>query len=446
MSKLDLNLSESGNVSLITAIVAPLLFLAAGLALDYARVISEKNQVQQAVDAAILASVTEATQFIEDNPGSSKWRQVAQIEFDRVLNANIDLSEISAEVQSDLNYDLSEGSITGRANYVGDIEGSLLTAVGYDKIDFTGVSEASTAATPSYIRVNFIMDVSNSMGIGATRSDQQKMLQEVNCAFACHYESAGIDQQNITPQDVRNLEQVRALGVTLRIDVAKKAAQEVVQTLEEQFTDHFRPEVGIYLFSNSLFELEPGTTLLERASRDIANLEIIGKNLQGGTNFHHSLSQFTNLAPTGGDGSSENDRRTFTILITDGIEYIVRAEENVGHFDFDVDPKGRKTNPAHNRSKQARMQLLDSLTCEPIKQANHELIVLNLEYMTDVEGASEKDMDFIRNHRNRLESEFADCASNNLFYSGRTPQDIEDALKKIQKVFSSGNSVAALTR
>lgn len=102
----DIGRDRSGNIALVGALAAIPLFLAIGIAVDYTRAASARNDLQSAVDAAVLAGARDAT---------TNWKTVAS----RMLAATVKTSD----------YTIASSSFTQDAsgNYFGTASGSVAT-------------------------------------------------------------------------------------------------------------------------------------------------------------------------------------------------------------------------------------------------------------------------------------------------------------------------------
>lgn len=120
--------SRSGQVALITALVAVPLAMAVGLAVDFARASTAREQMQTALDAAVIAGAR--------NAGSS-WTTVASTTFDADLAASVTVKSRSFALDAD-------------GNYGGTAVGALKTSFGgLFSIDVVTMSVKATAVRQS---------------------------------------------------------------------------------------------------------------------------------------------------------------------------------------------------------------------------------------------------------------------------------------------------------
>jgi hypothetical protein len=118
----------------------------------------------------------------------------------------------------------------------------FLGIIGASTMTMSGGS-VSTANMPKYVDFYLLLDNSPSMGVGATPTDVQIMVNNTSdkCAFACHDVSNSNNYYNLA----------KSLGVTTRIDVLRTATQQLMDTAAstETYSNQFR--MAIYDFGLS---------------------------------------------------------------------------------------------------------------------------------------------------------------------------------------------------
>ena len=123
--------SQKGTSAVMFALSAPLLFLAVGVAVDYSHAVTEEQQMQAAVDAAVLAGATSAASTTQAN-----GLTVASNYF------SSDISWSGPSAQFAFNAD---GGLTGTATY------SMPTLYS----SFTGISSLSLQVTATAAAASF---------------------------------------------------------------------------------------------------------------------------------------------------------------------------------------------------------------------------------------------------------------------------------------------------
>lgn len=91
----DFRSTRSGNVALVVALLAVPLAMSVGLTIDYTRASTAREQMQTALDAAVLAGAKN---------GTSTWTTVASATFDADLAADVTVKSKSFALDSEGNY------------------------------------------------------------------------------------------------------------------------------------------------------------------------------------------------------------------------------------------------------------------------------------------------------------------------------------------------------
>ena len=230
--------SRSGNTALIFALLAPLLILVAGGAIDVTNASMRQAQLQQAADAAAIGAVARTSPGFEaalvmptDGPiadgaitqtnaqaiFSANWRSPAGTTTPVITGASCGGGTLVCKTGLVVSSKITVTSVFTTA---------FLGIFGQHTINL-GVTSYASDNIPAYVNFYMLLDNTPSMGLGATSADitaLQNMTanapSDKNCAFACH-----------TTQDAAAdyYDQARALGagvITLRIDeVATATAQ-----------------------------------------------------------------------------------------------------------------------------------------------------------------------------------------------------------------------------
>mgnify|MGYP001765879191 CR=1 FL=1 len=117
---------RSGNIAIVSALGAIPLVLAAGIAVDYARAVSAKSDLQEAVDAAVLAGARD---------GTTNWKTVAA----KMLSTSIKTKDFTIAGSSFVN--------DASGNYVGTASGSIETTfAGAVAMQTIAISATATVA------------------------------------------------------------------------------------------------------------------------------------------------------------------------------------------------------------------------------------------------------------------------------------------------------------
>ena len=183
---------QSGNVAMMYALVAPVLLLASGAAIDYGRSASIQSELNAAADAAALAALTPAMM----QQSASTAQAAAQNMFIALT------SGISGIPQPQPAPSVAVGTVatTGARNVTVTYSTSVSTlfggVTGRGALPISGSSTA-TAHVPPNLDFYVLLDNSPSMVLPAT-ADGVTQMQNLTiaqggggCAFACHQASTG---------------------------------------------------------------------------------------------------------------------------------------------------------------------------------------------------------------------------------------------------------------
>ncbi len=190
---------KRGNIAVIFAIACVPLISAVGCAIDYSEATRVRSKLQSAADAAAVASISQQ---------SSGWKaaslmtgngEVASAETDarNIFNGNVTASSslynglaLGATVTK------TGANLTATVTFSANVPVTFMKVVGYQQLTVTGTSSAS-ASLPLYLDFYLALDVSGSMGLASTASEQTR-LSAVNpdmhsqyptgCTFGCHFQ------------------------------------------------------------------------------------------------------------------------------------------------------------------------------------------------------------------------------------------------------------------
>ena len=176
---------------------------------------------------------------------------------------------------------------------------------------------SANSAIANYIDVHLLIDASASMGIGATLEDQETLVQTTGgCALACHH-------------DETSWAKARQSRAKLRIDYVRDAVRQFIRNLEEQGKSKNRVRISIHLFQNDIRQIFATSSDLEEAYAAAEKIDLL--SYPGvGSNSAYSLKQLSQKLQSGGDGSRKDNRKSYVVLLSDGIEnsrYAISAKE-----------------------------------------------------------------------------------------------------------------------
>lgn len=380
---------DQGTMVVIFAIMLSVLMIAGGLAVDFGRGMHAKTEMQNAVDAAALASAKAA---MSGDAASSE--AIARAYFNE--NAGTDLGS-----KASLKIDSAEDSVTVTAKI--SMPTTFMKIAGFNEMAITASSTA-TKEVPSYFQIHFLVDVSSSMSVGGTEADVQNLKAKFGCAFTCH------DVNNTSGPDNRTA--AKKLGIKAKMDYVNSAItsfMEKLKPLMEKNPDRF--EAAIYTFGTSFtvassLSGDPDDALNAAALIDVEITPPRGAHQhQGDTKTSAAMATLSAMLANVGDGSAPNRRNTYVVYITDGLE------------DLALGP---------NRT------LATNYTSECKSLKNEGVKIMAIASPTPTTA----DQTYV-DYRDRVERAMKECASTPADYHlAQDGPEIQDALDKVFKAFS----------
>ncbi|MBC8719088.1 pilus assembly protein TadG-related protein [Ochrobactrum sp. Marseille-Q0166] len=207
---------ESGGIAIISALVLTTLCIAAGAAVEVARIAHYKSQLQHAADAAVLASISQSSKAYRRFSGGGV-DEVSFAELGRKDVASFFIQNVQADhalsvIDENINAEVgSENSVLfSKITYTAKIHATFARIIGYENFSVQGHAEArrelnKVESENPALDIHFFLDNSPSMGIGAREEDiawLQKLpiKDEQGCAFACHIGAEKMN--NWYPRDI----------------------------------------------------------------------------------------------------------------------------------------------------------------------------------------------------------------------------------------------------
>lgn len=292
----------------------------------------------------------------------------------------------------------------------------------------TVANQATATTSPyKYTDIHLVVDDSPSMGIGATKADQDLIYNKTGCQIACHYRWGN-------PGD--SLAAARSTGAVLRLDVVKNALAQALKGIPNDG----RTRVAIYTLSNSLTTVFPLSSDLNGAQSALQALEIGGASAQGGSNVGYSLTALNQLLGTAGNGYTQASPTGIVVLATDGVEDNLILYSSGSGFNWGLDPNFKLNPVTLYDASGLNFQTLDPSKCAPIKSEGYNFFTLEVAYIIPSPVAAGYDMrlNFIKNTLLPTEipkamSQCASSASN--YYHAESSADISNAVTKMFSTF-----------
>lgn len=414
----------AGNVGVTTGFMLLPLVGAVGVAVDFTNKTWEQDSIQRAADAAILAGVNETQVQIEKGKPRRRAIRLGKRTARAIFKANLEQSGLTSKGRFRPRVQANAGGIAGSGTYKGQMPTSFARILGFESLSIAVVSRAEISQA-RYIDVHYVVDVSASMGVGATYADIKVIWDNFSCQFACHQPS-GMDFLDLQVADARGA------GARLRIDVVKDALQSALNTLK-QGNSRSGLRVAIHTFSNNLNTVQGLTANLNGANAKVDTLELTNAFGEGGTMPRRSFEQLAAILERSGDGRSAANPKKIVVILTDGAatnRYFTRQLEMV------EDTRGYQPFGEHRlNTGSGWVQSLNPEACEPLKRdVGATVFVLNVRYLTPgVDLATPQGARFFRNIRLGIlplaETSMEECATTKQHaYAAETPEEIEQAL------------------
>lgn len=324
-----------GAVAILTAITAPLLLMVVGFALDYGYASYLNTRLAKATDAAVLAASSQTAATTVGGYANTAGLQTYGVSIFNENMRQLGLSGVSFTL--DVASDGSGGVVvTGAYSYAAKMFfGRLLRMSSFP---LSG-SAKSTAHPTTYVNYFILVDVSSSMGIAATQADMAKLWNATaaqgytfsrqdgskGCVFACHLVQQGHAQSSYTT--------ARQAGVTLRIDAAVSAIQNIIAQAANIAGKTKNISFGLYLLQKNPDTGKLVVRLTDPAGSNYAQpinnysqlatkaatIDLGSTDGRGDTDLNAELSYFNSILPSNGSGASATAPLNYVVLITDGV-------------------------------------------------------------------------------------------------------------------------------
>jgi Flp pilus assembly protein TadG len=319
------------------AICAPVLMLMIGFAIDYGYALNINQRLNAAADSAVLAATSPSQAsslggIVQAAKGCSTsstacWSyQFASRTFTyNTNNLPITVTPTIAIVTS------SGNKVTATLTYSTSVQTFFSGLVGMSSIPISGKAQA-TAAPLTYVNYYILLDISNSMGIAASLTDQINLYNATlakygsGCQFGCHVPDTGQTETN------EYLAHSLSTPVTLRIDAAKTAILDIINAAAT-LNSSGNIQIGLYTMNQdpntniTITQVQAPTTSQSALTSAVGNIDL-GNNLvtngssRGDTNFTTQFASFQSsyfTATTNGTGLSASSPLNYVLIVTDGV-------------------------------------------------------------------------------------------------------------------------------
>jgi Flp pilus assembly protein TadG len=403
--------SERANVAVIFALaLVPTVFLT-GMGVDYTLAVDRETELNAAADAAALSAVTPTMMAGTVSKAQAQAINTFNAQASQVANTNYNAGNVTATVTT-------AGSVrTVTVTWTAASVNTFPNVLGMTTIAIGGSAEATAGLAPN-INFYLLLDDSPSMAIAATQTGINTMVSNTasqgGCAFACHESNPGPDNLG-NPGGEDNYALARNLGVTLRIDNLRTAAQNLMSTAKTTETNSTASyQMAIYTFDvnfNTIATLTSNLTTASTEAGSINQLEVYDNNnltsstnnSDTDTNWDNAMTKINTTMPNPGSGTNTKGDTPQEVLfiVTDGVE-----DEMVSG---------------------GRVQSLMSTTaCTTVKNRGIRIAVLYTEYLPLPTNGWYNS--YISPFQANIGTQLQSCASPGLYYEVTTGGDISAAL------------------
>jgi Flp pilus assembly protein TadG len=438
--------SRRGAVAIIFAFAATVLVVAIGMGIDLWQAYAVKARLQSAVDAASLAiASTDRTQFTQAQ---------LQSRVQAYVTANYPTWALGTPGTPTLSYGSTDNIII--VTDTASVPTTLMQIIGVNSLSVSATGQAK-AAWPD-IDFYLLLDSSPSMAIAATQAGINTMvantLQQCDkppagagnatcgCGFACHEtnpagdshcNSSNCSQAGLgNPGGVDNYQLSKNLGVTLRIDNLRTAAENLMTTASNtMLTNNATYRMAIYTFDVAFNTIQALTTDLTSAQTAAGNIQMLTmcqnnttlingtctNNSDADTNYDNAMTNINTIIPAPGHGTKSpgDTPKEILFFVTDGAE-----DEKVSNC------TGSATVSC---SGNRQMSVMDPGWCTTIKNRGIVIAILYTEYLPLPTNGWYNT--YVSKYQPAIATSLQSCATPGLYTEVLTGQDISAALSQL---------------
>jgi hypothetical protein len=402
---------RSGNFAMVTTLMFFPMVAMVGLSTDLWHAYEVKTKLDQVADAAALAAITTSSKvYSNGSNGTSKtdW----DIEARDFFGGNQSLVSPSVDVLVDADIRRDGTRLSSSVSYTADLETTFMKIVGIPFLTIRGTATAEFNVGLFY-NVHVLVDNSPSMGIGASRTDVDRMQARMGCAFACHDLSGTMN----------NLPAVASLGVKLRIDVVGESLGKLADTIADTVSQRSLYKLSLYsLGANATQAVTTPLSKIQNLTQDmdvfktsVRSVRLMEMPTYDYNNFavgyiNRSINLMNAEIPTAGTGTASINPRQVLLLITDGVvDMLSTASGCYGVYQY-----GRC------------VQYINVNECQRLKNRGVIVAVLHTTYLP-ING-NENYNNWVRPFAPNVGTALQSCASPDLYEPVDVNSDISTAL------------------
>lgn len=465
---------HGGSINVLLALaIVPVVGLT-GLGIDYGMAVAGRTRLDRAADAAAMAGLVTAKNYMADHAGENgvvaKAIAAGEKQAIRTFTVNagsVPLTEVTLSPPKVIS---SGQTFTSMVTYTATIHNTI------GKLFLAPTTTWSNTVTTSadlasYLDFYLMVDVSGSMGLPTTPTEMAKLAAvnrdkwndyQQGCQFACHFPRDRYDT-------FKGWDQAKGT-IQLRSDAVNDAVCSLLKRASTPLVPN-QYRIGIYPFINQLATLAPlassdsSLTTLSRAAQCAERWPLAFTNLldtgttqlavngdpttgtgSGGTHFDKAFSQMRATVKTFGNGATASNPKPFVFVITDGMH---NAQN------FSAMKNGRRAYPGYPSSFRnygnadwdgSKPAPINPADCADLKKDGATLSILYIPY-NKIEY--KENAGYIASE-NRKVNEFSpnlykplrECASPGFFFTANAPADITASLTAM---FDQALKVARIT-
>jgi Flp pilus assembly protein TadG len=440
--------SRKGNVAIMFGLsLVPLAFLT-GMGVDYTNAALREEQLNAIADAASLAAVTPAMMTQTDSASITAAQNAFNAQASTLPGVTYSAKNMSVTIVDTVTTRTATVTWTATStNYFPNMMGQTMA--------ISGTSQAVGSVAPN-INFYLLLDDSPSMAIAATQSGINTMVANTSsqggCAFACHESNPSADNLG-NPGGEDNFALAQSLGVTLRIDNLRTAAENLTTTAQTTETnDHATYKMAIYTFDVGLNSIAPMTASMTTVANDAANIQQLevydNNNLTSSdgnsdedTNWDAAMSGINTAMPNPGTGTNAagDTPQEVLFIVTDGVEdEAVSGFSGSGSYGtFCCGNRQESTFGATSGTSSAT----SPAWCTTVKNRGIRIAVLYTVYYPLPTNSWYNSQ--VSSFQANIGQQLQNCASPGLYYAVSTGGDISAALSAL---FQQAVSTAHLTK
>ena len=310
--------ARGGNIAILTALLLVPVVGMGGIAVDHSLASMQHARITAAADSTALLGARRAKIKIEERPGNAQLEyldtQLTRYFKDETkditgLTYRVDILRNDTDVEVNVTWNVMMPSIFGKI-------------FGRSSYDLAGTSR-SIVSLQRYLNLFVLVDVSQSMGIGATQADQQRMFAREGCMFACHLPAKLTDSKLYPGKTTYEAARMASPPIDTRVDIARNGVLQIVEMAKEEANGSSdRIKLGVYTFSNSLGEIVPIESPVSGQYDEISKLVrtklVLGKD-EGGSNLMAALRELDAKITRTGEGFTPDAPQVVLIVLSDAV-------------------------------------------------------------------------------------------------------------------------------